>query len=123
MGWEVDTYKAVYEADVVRDDLEVHFHRLYTDARDEMSDSIKPSWSPVDDFIITITKMETKVTERPLDHPLGQVVIRETSREVLDRFEVRTRSKKAANYIWFLAKKAGAAYETLKQMEQAHQFI
>ena len=116
----VDTYFRQYRADVIRDDLQVVFLRLYTDVRDVMSDSPEPDWMAVDDFIIKITGLNT-VQEIVRDEELHATLTR-TKSEKTGEIEIRTREKQAANWIWWLAQKKGLSFEELKAMVEKKKF-
>lgn len=118
-----DTFFPVYNAEVQREDLVVFFYRLHKDTRDIMSDCVKPEWTAVDEFIIKIQKMDkvsfwrTPKFSRPDAEPIKVTKIKK-----VDEFEICTKSKKVANYVWFLAAKAGVTYETLKEMKNTRKF-
>ena len=118
MGWETPTYMRVYKAEVEKKNLNVSFWRLYEDGRDEMSDCLKPSWEPVDDFIIKITGLRTwKETKTYEDMTLTK-----THCKITGEFEIRTKDKRIANWIWYLAEKQGLTFEQLKAMNEAKKF-
>ena len=108
------TYFPQYKAQIETEGLAVIFYRLYEDTRDPMCDSIRPDWSPVDDFRITIKKRVSKESSR-----YGCAYIEEAT--VADEFEVFTTDKQLANYIWWLAKH-GTTYEQFKAMHEVKQF-
>ena len=112
-----DTYRVQYNATINTDDICVIFHRLFTDVRDVMSDCLKPDWMPLDKFIITLTKQKTTYHRERLTCGTMEW----TSVEVLDKYEIRTDSKQAANYIWYLAKN-GIAFDTIVAMDKANKF-
>lgn len=99
------TYFPQIRACIQTDDLSINFYRLYKDARDIMSDALKPDWTPVDDFSIEIAKLE----------PVGNKLFPGES------FTVLTKDKQLANYIWWLGKH-GTTYEQFKAMHEAKQF-
>lgn len=53
-------FKVVYSAHVRNDNLEVNFMRNYFDASDPMSDDPRISWQALDEFIITVKKLQTR---------------------------------------------------------------
>lgn len=112
-----DTYFPQYHAYIETDDIDVTFYRLCTDARDVMSDSLKPSWEPLDKFIINLRKLKTT---RQVKKSMG-ALIKTTDVEVVDRYEIRTDSKQAANYIWYLAKN-GTRFDDIVAMDKAKKF-
>lgn len=115
-------YMRDYKADIENDHLLVVFYRLYRDGRDIMCDSLKPQWEPEDHFIIHLEKrIITRTTEIRKDKVLGKVRIETEEVETLEKLEIRTDSKQAANYIWYLAKH-GARFDDLKAMHQAKKF-
>lgn len=118
MGWVTDTYKEVYGTEIQNDNMEVFFARLYTDARDQMSDCVKPSWMAVDDFIITVVKIRTWIETKKFER--GSWTVKHT--EEIERFEIRTKSKDSANRIWWLAKHEKVTYEDLKAANEAKIF-
>lgn len=118
MGWATPTFKRVYSADVTKENLNVTFLRLYEDGRDMMSDCLKPSWEPVDDFIITITGLK-KWTET---RTYKDMTLTQTHCKVTGEFEIRTKSKRIANWIWYLAEKQSLTFEQLKAMNEAKKF-
>jgi hypothetical protein len=111
-----------YKAGIENDHLQVIFHRLYRDGRDIMCDSLKPQWEPEDKFIITLKKRVATRTTEIQKHPvLGIVRIESENIEILDEMVIRTDSKQAANYIWYLAKH-GARFDDIKAMHKAKKF-
>lgn len=125
MGWVTDRYFRIYKADVSRDDLKVIFQRLYTDARDIMSDSPQPSWQAEDKFIITVIGRKKTVETEKISigkEPEHQAIVTKTTINTTGEFEIRTSDKRTANWIWWLAKKQGLTFEQLKAMETAKKF-
>jgi hypothetical protein len=118
MGWATPIYKRVYKADVNKDNLAVIFARLYEDGRDEMSDCLRPSWEPVDDFIITITGLRTWKETKTYENMTRTT----THCKKTGEFEIRTKDKRIANWIWYLAEKQGLTFEQLKAMNEAKKF-
>ena len=118
MGWATDTYFPQFNAYVENGNLTVSFARLFTDGRDEMSDCLKPSWEPVDDFIITVTEWSKKEKEVEYHNMKGFV----TWYEKTDEFEIRTKDKRIANWIWYLAAKQKLTFEQLDAMNRAERF-
>lgn len=123
MGWMNDTYFTVYKAgvDKVEDGkgLHISFQRLYTDGRDQMSDCLKPSWEPVDKFIIRIEGWTERQEVEKHQNGSFACTITKTIREHHDSFEVRTDSKRMANWIWSLGAKQGADFWQLKSLREA----
>ena len=118
MGWAQDEYFKVSDASVDNGTLTVSFYRLYTDARDTMSDCLRPDWKAVDDFIILVTGWQVKVTTQKED---GYTTI--TSGRIKGgSFEVRTEDKRIANWIWYLAAKEKVDYSKLAMMNRAKKF-
>ena len=115
-------YMNCYNADVKRDDLRIYFQRLFRDARDVMSDCVKPQWEAEDEFIITIYKMETTYINET--KTIGDATIRREGKDSkeLDRLEIKVESKEAANYIWYLGKKTNTTFEQIKAMVEAKKF-
>lgn len=112
-----DTYQPQYHAFVNTDDIYVTFHRLFTDVRDVMSDSWQPDWMALDKFIINLTKKKTTHhTDRRAD-----CTVKWDDVEELDKYEIRTDSKQAANYIWYLAKN-GTSFDSIVAMDKAKKF-
>ena len=110
-------------ATVQRDDLVVTFYRLHEDARDAMCDSPKPEWKAVDEFIVELRSMEPiTFSRKPRFAPPNAAPIRITKIVKKDEYRIRTRSRRVANYIWYLTAKAGASFETIKDMDEARQF-
>ena len=110
----LSTYFPQYKAMIETKGLTVEFSRLSKDRRDQMSDSVKPEWEPVDDFKITIKKIAIKEYSHYTGHYFAEGIIE-------DKFEVATTDKQLANYIWWLAKH-GTTYEQFKAMHEAKQF-
>ena len=117
----MDKYFRQYKAEIRTDALNVLFDRLYTDARDQMCDSLKPQWEALDAFIITVRKLKT------MHHHEWKVIsglrceVAWDDVEQLDELMIRTNSKQVANYIWYLAKH-GTDFDTINSMNKAHQF-
>ena len=111
------------KATVNRDGLTVIFYRLHRDTRDIMCDSPKPEWTAVDDFMIELRKM-VPVTfwDRPRFVPKDAEPIQRTKIRKMDEYKIRTTSRKVANYIWYLAEKAGITYDQLVEMDKANKF-
>ena len=115
-------YMTVYNAGIENDHLQVVFQRLYHDGRDIMSDSLKPQWEPDDKFIIRLAKrITTRTTEYHNDELLGKYKTEKTEIETVTTLEIRTDSKQAANYIWYLAMH-GARIDDIKAMHEAKKF-
>lgn len=57
-------YFPKHHATIKTDHLFVTFERLYEDVRDQMCDAVRPDWSPVDEFYISIK--EVRGSEREL---------------------------------------------------------
>ena len=111
------------KATVRRNDLTVIFYRLHRDTRDIMCDSPKPEWTAVDEFMIELRKMATYTYwDRPRFAPKDADPIQRTSTRCVDEYRIRTTSRKAANYIWYLAEKKGVTFETFKEMDAANMF-
>lgn len=109
-------YRIQYHANVHNDHLDVVFYRLYRDVTDIMSDALNRDWQPEDDFHIHMTEKRTTYSEEVRDDDvLGRVVIRGQETQVLETVELRTKDKKVANAIWYLAA-TGASYQELKSM-------
>ena len=118
-----DKFFPVYDAEVQREGLVVFFYRLYKDTRDIMCDSVKPEWTAVDEFLIDVQKMDkTSFWRTPRFSGPNAKPIKVTKITKVDEFSIRTKSKKAANYVWYRAAKAGVTYETLKEMKNARKF-
>lgn len=109
-------FRPVYSAFVRTDNLNLMFMRLYEDVTDPMSDDHRPTWKAQDNFIIQVRKLETEHihTEEKISDVSTLVTVGKKNKE-LERFEVETKNKKAANYIWWIAKH-GASYETIKEV-------
>lgn len=126
MGWVCDTYFTVYKAGVDKVEngkgLHISFQRLYTDGRDQMSDCLKPAWEPVDKFIIHIAGWTERQEVEKHQNGSFACTITKTIRENHDSFEVRTDSKRMANWIWSLGAKQGLTFDQLKEMNQTEQF-
>lgn len=122
MGWATDTYFRVYKADVNKVEngkgLEVYFHRRFTDGRDQMSNCLRPSWEPVDKFIIHIAGWTERQEVEEHQNKSFSYTVTKTIRENHDSFEVRTESKQMANWIWYLAAKQGLTFDQLKAMNE-----
>lgn len=111
------------KATVRKDDLTVIFYRLHRDTRDIMCDSPKPEWTAVDEFMIELRKLETYTYwDRPRFAPKDADPIQRTSTRCVDEYSIRTTSRKAANYIWYLAEKVGMTYDQLVEMDKADKF-
>ena len=111
------------KATVNRDGLTVIFYRLHRDTRDIMCDSPKPEWTAVDDFMIELRKMEPiTFWDRPRFAPADAEPIQRTKIRKVDEYKIRTKSRKVANYVWFLAEKAGMTFDQLVEMDKADKF-
>ena len=112
-----------YKAMVRRNDLTVIFYRLHRDTRDIMCDSPKPEWTAVDEFMIELRKLETfSYWDRPRFAPKDADPILRTGNRCVDEYKIMTNSRKAANYVWYLAEKAGMTYDRLVEMDKADKF-
>lgn len=111
-------YTRVYKADVVRDDIEVVFMRLYEDRRHIMSDALNKNWIPVDKFIIYIWKKKRWETHETY----GDCERTTYHTERVGELEVRTKDKRLANWIWYLAKKRGYTFEQFSEMDKEGMF-
>ena len=118
MGWVSDKYFWINNAEVDNGTLTITFQRLYRDGRDIMSDCLKPSWEPVDDFIITVTCWQIKVETRKYKDLMSI----QSGRKKLGEFEVRTNEKKTANWIWYLGEKKKLDFQTLARMNKEERF-
>ncbi len=118
-------YHIVYSAGIQTDHLIVQFQRLYRDGRDIMCDSMKPQWEPEDDFIIELRKVRTERTsEMHRENFMGLPSVLKVNRckvKTLDTLTINTKSKREANYIWWLAKN-GAGFDMIKEMHNVHKF-
>lgn len=113
----------VYDAQVNKKGLQVFFYRLHYDARDIMSDCLKPEWVAKDEFMIELRKLETYTYwDRPRFAPKDADPIQRTGTRCVDEYKIRTTSRKAANYVWYLAEKAGMTYDQLVEMDKANKF-
>lgn len=115
----MDTYFPQYHAAVRTDTLHVDFHRLFTDSRDIMCDSLKPQWEALDKFIICLRQMVTTHFSEPIPGGKGTMTWSDVAQ--VDELEIRTSSKQVANYIWYLAKH-GADFDTIKAMHETQKF-
>lgn len=108
---------------VDRPGMTVTFYRLHRDTRDIMCDSPKPEWTAVDDFMIELHKMKTiTYWDRPRFAPADAEPILRTKIRRVDEYKIRTKSRNAANRVWFLAEKAGLSYDQLVAMDKANRF-
>ena len=115
MGWVSDCFKWTAWADVYKDDLAVTFCRRYKDARDEMCDCVKPQWEPVDDFIIRIYERHSFTTSHTCG---GAEYTTYHIEETGNIMEIRTKDKRLANWVWYLAKKRGYTFGQFKAMDE-----
>lgn len=117
-------FKVVYSAHVRNDNLEVNFMRNYFDASDPMSDDPRISWQALDEFIITVKKLQTRRSvevfygESPEQWPIE---VKRCNVKTLETLRIKTKNKRAANYIWWLAKN-GFSFDKIKEMYNEHKF-
>ena len=79
--------------------------------------TICPEWTAVDEFMIELRKLETYTYwDRPRFAPKDADPIQRTSTRCVDEYRIRTTSRKAANYIWYLAEKAGMTGDAVHRM-------
>ena len=114
-------YLPAYKANVDTDILRVRFYRLHEDTRDIMCDSLAPQWGACDDFIINIYELHTEHHHEERNGRFGKTIIDYDEETILREMEIRTTSKQAANYIWYLAKN-GSTFADIKAMHEAEQF-
>ena len=112
-----DTYLPQYHAFIDTDNIYVTFRRLFTDVRDVMSDSLQPDWMALDKFIIKLTKKKTTHHHERRDN----CIVKWSDVEVLAEYEIRTDSKQAANYIWYLTKN-GTTFDRIVLMDKSKKF-
>lgn len=109
-------YRQVFHAQIENENLHIIFFRLYEDISDPMCDSLNGDWVPVDDFRITIKKVEPQKSFK-----CGCGWVTEIISKPGNEFEVLTNDKKLANYIWYLGKH-GTTFEQFKAMHEANKF-
>jgi hypothetical protein len=71
----------------------------------------------LDKFIINLTKKKTTHHHERRDN----CIMKWSEVEELDKYEIRTDSKQAANYIWYLAKN-GTTFDRIVLMDKAKKF-
>lgn len=115
MGWVCNTffpqYKAHVQSVIDGNGLDIQFSRLFTDARDEMSDCIRPDWMPLDEFLIEFTGWH----EREEMATVNGFTFKRTVCENRKEFRIHVKTRYAANKIWLLGKN-GCSYDDFVRM-------
>ena len=62
-----------------------------------------------------LSKLQDLVTLRELCKTVAGI-------RKVDEYKIRTKSRKVANYVWFLAEKAGMTFDQLVEMDKANKF-
>ena len=117
-------FKVVYSAYVHNDNLEVNFMRNYFDASDPMSDDPRISWKALDEFIIIVKKLQTRRSTEIVPGEIPEqcpIEVKRCKVDTLETLRIETKNKRAANYIWWLAKN-NFSFDKIKEMHSEHKF-